>query len=104
MGSNISGKDLRIWMLKNNWEYKGKTKHEQWVYEIEEIKISAPLTINFNVKKGLGIHEYTLKQIAEIMKISKEELVDSIRRNKKYSLEELCSFYQQNFLREYSEI
>lgn len=93
MGSNISKEDLKSWLSKNNWKYKGKTKHEHWIYEMEKFNISAPLSINFHITKGSGIKDYTLNQICNIMKISKKQLINSIREQKKYTEEELINFY-----------
>lgn len=92
MGVNISEKDLKSWMLKNFWFFISKSKHEKWMFILENYNIRKPLTINFNVNKGIGIKDYTFKQVANIMKISKNELIKSIREKKKFSEEELINF------------
>ncbi len=84
MGTNIDVEKLKKWMRKNGWQPLRTNKHEIWIFKIINEKNGETLafgqiTINTHRSKGRGISDDAIKDIANIMKIKKNILINMIR-------------------------
>ena len=79
MSSNISATKCKAWMKKNDWDLSRVNKHETWIYNGVPASEKRTININFHRKKGEGMADDALRDIALIMGIKFKDLVEKIR-------------------------
>lgn len=88
MGSNLDPRKFEAWIKRNYWSKTRTNKHEVFMLEVVDEETGNTIlydtyTFPFHNAQNRGaMQEYAVKATASKMKLSKDELIDLVRKQK----------------------